>query len=272
MTDREDGSVRAAWRGVVTAAALSGGGQLAFLVIKLRVVGQTALTWEQGAHALLCAGLVALLVITRRHATLPLCNAVFLATGLPFLLTVWTGEVERAAWGLPFNPFVGEKLVVLAIAFLAPSLWVGSGLIVALALEMALLAKGLGLGAHATAGGEPWITLVYCVVALALLAHRLRRLQLEREIAKLRAEAQASARLARTFHAVRDLANTPLQTVAINLALLEKRPGEPEPLTRIANALARLRELDALLEAGADVPWQPGDESFDPRAILAARR
>jgi hypothetical protein len=273
MNPRPDDGVRASWRGVVTAAALSGAGQLAFLVIKLGVVGRTLLTVEQGAHALLCATLIVLLLVTRRTATLRLCNVAFVAVGLPFLITVWTGEAERAAWGLPFSPFVGEKLVVLAIAFLAPSLWVGASLIVALAAEMAILARLLDVGALPLAGGEPWITLVYCAVALALLVHRLRRLQLEREVAQLRAEAEARERLARTFRAVRDLANTPLQTVAINLALLEARPDDREPMVRIANAFARLRELDALLEPGSQTASeQAGAESFDARAILGERR
>src|SRR5262249_10892574 len=78
-------------------------------------------------------------------------------------------------------------------------------------------------------------------------------------------EAAALEKLARTLLAVRDFANTPLQTIEAATALARKQhPEVGEQLGTIERALARMRELNRVLSGHeAHVRWQPGDESFD---------
>ena len=77
-------------------------------------------------------------------------------------------------------------------------------------------------------------------------------------------------RLAQTFVAVRDLANSPIQTLAIESELLRlKCPEAAEIAQRIKRTTTRLQKLNAILDQQmVDLRPENGDESFDARAIL----
>ena len=83
-------------------------------------------------------------------------------------------------------------------------------------------------------------------------APRLRRAPLRRSSAASSTEAQEAAALedlARTLLAVRDFANTPLQTIASATALARPAPPrrQPSSCVRIERALSRMQELNSLL-------------------------
>jgi hypothetical protein len=90
--------------------------------------------------------------------------------------------------------------------------------------------------------------MIYAIFGIVLLVQSHRRFLRERRMAHAQAEAAALERLARDFLAVRDFANTPLQTIDSTTALLALRhpelAGELKPIER---ALARLREMNGLL-------------------------
>src|SRR5262249_5138480 len=85
----------------------------------------------------------------------------------------------------------------------------------------------------------------------------------------LEAESRSLQRLARMALAVRDMANTPLQTLKIAIDLMGRTPTRREELLRaMAGAIHRLEALDKALSSYASkAPWSKGDESFDPVAI-----
>jgi hypothetical protein len=72
--------------------------------------------------------------------------------------------------------------------------------------------------------------------------------------------------VARAFLAVRDLANTPLQTITSATAALRAQLPEAQRATldRIDRALAQLHELAAVLrEHEQHMDWKPGEEAID---------
>lgn len=267
--DKHDAT--AAWRAAAAAALLAAIGEVAFIFID-PALSRLRLAFRIG-HASLCVAVLGVLLLRRHIPTVRLGVTSFLVVGLPLFAVVWLDEAERAASGALWAPFVGPKLAVLGVAFLAPGpLWLGTVLIAALSVETVVLALRYGLAASSPqiVHGEPWITLVYAVIAFGILFHRHRRQEAERAAAVARAEREVLARLARVFLAMRDLANTPFQTLALNVDLLrEQHPGATVQLDRMDRALDRLKELNRLLSAYESATrWEPGDESFDAIAVL----
>src|SRR5262249_6515323 len=112
---------------------------------------------------------------------------------------------------------------------------------------------------------DAWFVPIYAVVAIALLVHRRRSIHLERALSEARTERLTLERLARVSLALRDLANTPLQTLTAGMTLL-RRDGQnhDQVLASMERALERLDGLrHALLPFEQHVEWRPHDESFD---------
>jgi hypothetical protein len=190
------------------------------------------------------------------------------------LVQVSVFAVARESGGLSFEPLVRQKLMVLLIAIFTPrQVWVAVLLIAAFAVEACLEFWIPGLGASTNFGPwEPWITLCTAALAIWLAYSRAQLLSRERTLRLKLRETTEALRLAKMALAVRDLANTPLQVIELQLALLEERykpvPPEIAPLRR---ALNRLSELSKILETYEPPGWNHERESlagFNAEALL----
>lgn len=261
------------WRGAFFGNLLVALTELAYAFIDYQVFNGPVLPAMRVLHVLWVLLVLGVLFARRRRPTPELINACFAGGVLPFLPIFAMAEYAMTGTGLIWVPMTGHRLVMLAIGVLAPtSLWLGGGLIASFALEAVVLWYALGLGVHpgVRSPWEPWVTLIYGGVALAMLAYRVRSHHIELKLREVRAEAEALERLARLFLAVRDATNTPLQTLELSIALLRKRSPESEPTTAaMERAVQRLRSLAQRL--GSVDPllvWREGDESFDADAML----
>jgi hypothetical protein len=232
--------------------------QSAYLVLDRPLFGAGAVVLLDGLHAAL-AGLLALWLWRRRPSTAG-CDLVFLLVALPYLPIFWLAEFQGAALGLVREPLLGHKIVVLGMALLAPSsLWLGAGLIAAFAVHAAIMLAALRAhGYHLVGeGAEPWVTFLFAAVSIAYLVSRANRRAITLRLAHARAEARANQQMARLFLGLRDRANTPLQTLELGTALLERRlPAQHSLVERLRKAVSRLRELSVELPT-SECP--PGD-------------
>jgi hypothetical protein len=104
---------------------------------------------------------------------------------------------------------------------------------------------------------EPWATLAFGGFALVLLGYRLRQIAYERSLLRARAGAEAATHRAELSTLVRDLANTPLQTISLEVTLLKNKvPPYERRLDRIERALGRLRALNTRLAPDGDTDAQ----------------
>jgi signal transduction histidine kinase len=227
------------------------------------------------ALAVLGLLLVLLLLLGRRRApSVAVSSGAALINVAVVLAALWSAGEILARDGRPWVPFQPQKLGVLALALIAPSpAWVG--VLSILAFTLASVAQYLAFPAavrERLMGGEPWGSFAFGAFALVALAHRLRLARLEREAARAQAEAETGKRLAAIALAVRDLSNTPLQTLRLSVALLDLRhPEEARRLDQMGRAIDRLEELDrAFARCEAQTEWRPSAESFDPLAVLQA--
>ena len=175
------------------------------------------------------------------------------------------------AAGPRWVPFQANKLGALAAALLAPDLLsglVGIGAYVAM-VPLRYLSFAPDTWRH-FAIGEPWTVLIYGLFGVALLVYRLQGQALERRVLHLYSETAATERLARTFLAVRDFTNTPLQT--IELATQSIRRTNPElglTLDRIDRSVDRLFRLNHTFSTyESHLKWTEGDVSLDPDALV----
>jgi hypothetical protein len=180
---------------------------------------------------------------------------------------------QLAASGVRFQAFLGFKAYLIMGALLLPEdLLIAVPFFVAGAILPAIEWATWPAAWHsALSVGEPLGTVAVGVLAVTLYAHRVRSTALQRRMANTEAQALAMQRIARMSLAVRDLANTPLQTLELGLEVMERgQPVSPEQRERLWRAMARLRDLNRLLEPYAQgVTWLPGDESIDSEQVLS---
>lgn len=226
----------------------------------------------RGAAIVSAVVLLVFLVAQRRHSRLPVVRAAFVLPAIPLLLMHWYVDQERAAQGLPVELFSRQLVVSMTFAVLTPPRAAMSLAVIGTFSMENLVLYWTARESHLwrVNGWQPWSNLLAaaCLALLALYrAHRERR-----EIAMLVEVEQAAAfqRLMRMYLAVRDLVNTPLQTLRVSASVLATRhPEERDVTATMERAVQRLEELNRVLTpAASTVEWPLGGESFDPLALL----
>jgi hypothetical protein len=217
-----------------------------------------------------------LLVLFRWHPTRPLALslAAFGFAALPPLFAFSALAGAHEATGASFEPLLRQRAAMLIIAVLAPrQVWLAYLLLAAFTLEAMIEYFVPGVGATMNfRPSEPWITLGAAALSAWIARSRARHLTRERILARQLREAREAARLAEMALAIRDLANTPLQILELEVALLESRhhpiPREVGPIRR---ALKRLSELNHILAAYQHPDGGSSLESFDAADMLRRR-
>jgi hypothetical protein len=201
--------------------------------------------------ALVVAG-AALVVLwfARDTPTKRLGLGAFVAVLAPMIAYFWFNDSLRAAQHVCWVPFEGNKVALLTIGLLAPPS-VAVGLSVMGAFTASALVHFALLPASvegAMAAGEPWTTLAYGGIGLGLFVYRLHAIELEDKVRSAQAEAELMQEVALISLAIRDLTNTPVQTLEMLRSLL-LRPGADLPSIerRISRVVDRLSDLNSLL-------------------------
>jgi hypothetical protein len=219
------------------------------------------------------ASLLTFLWWDRRRPGLRRSLVAFALAPLPLLPMFWYATLERNARDLPLELFFRHNMLSLIYALLTPPAvgvaLIMIGLFTAQNLALFLLVPQ-SAAAMQTTRFQPWTTLLVGVCAAGIALYRARRQRAEVQLIVAREQASALTRLARSFLAVRDLANTPLQTLEISLSLLASRYPVADDLTeRMGRSLRRMRELNRILSTRTSgIGWNGIGESFDPVEIL----
>ena len=215
--------------------------------------------------------LAIVLLAHRRRPTIRLSMTVFMLNNAVILVALWITSGAYAAAPGRWIPFQANKLGALAAAVLAPDLVTG---IIAIGgfVGMALL-RYLTLPVAQQQRlpiGEPWAIFIYALFALAMLGYRVHSVALARRMLRVRTESIATQRLARTFLALRDFTNTPLQTIELAAKIVRKRCPEMTPmLDRIDRSIDRLYRLNhAFSVYESQIEWTDEDVSPDPSVLV----
>lgn len=262
------GAARAAWSSATAATVLGAVGVALDMVLGRNVPGMA-----DGPALVSVAGSAALLAFLSYRSARPterLASIVFLLNAglISFAMYLRDPHYAQLAHWVPFQ---STKVACIAAAMLAPQLWsafVGIGIHAGSALLV--LAK-LDPRLRETIALEPLATLAFALIGSVLAFDRHRRLSLERQVAMARADAVAAEHLARTILAIRELANTPIQTIEFCNELLRttEESAHPAILERIDRSTARLREVSQLLrEYESSARWGSDDAAMNARRVL----
>jgi hypothetical protein len=198
----------------------------------------------------------------------------FLVVLLPTVVMTWLVDDARAAHHQSWVPYEPNKLSALTLAIIAPPGW-WSGIV------GILMFVGSALVHHFTwsdavrpriSAGEPFGIIAYGAFALVVLGFKQRGNTLRAELEHARAEKVALQRLARVSMTLRDLANTPVQTLElVRQRLLTDDPQLRLQTQRMGRALERLRRLnDVLAPYQSAVAWE--EDGPTRREIVTASR
>ena len=256
----------AVWSGVVAAA-----GCIIVTALWWHVPQVTVWQWLQASGVLL-ASTVAVTLPQRPPAWL--VGGAYVASTASVSVAAWITNAQLADASVPFQTFAAFKVVLLGAACTFPTrLRFSAPVIAGVALLPSLewLTWPPSWRAHA-AVTEPVATLLVGAISIGFLVFRARSLAAHERAARSEAELATMEQVAQVALAVRDLANSPLQTLEASLSLLQAGASDPAKLTaQMDRALARLRELnERLLPYEAHLRWDR--EGFDPIAVLERAR
>jgi hypothetical protein len=257
------------WRGALVSCGLNAIGLPLDLLLGRDVPNMPR--WPSLASAAAGVLLIVVLLVRRHRPTTRLTSAVFLVNIGIIVCALWITSGAYAAAPGRWIPFQANKLGALAAAVLAPDLATGLlaiGAFVAMALlRFAMLPSD---EQQRFPIGEPWTIVIYAVFAVAMLGYRVHSVALARRVLRIRTESIATQRLARTFLALRDVTNTPLQTIELAADIVRARCPDMAPvLDRIDRSLDRLYRLNrAFSMYESQLEWSDRDVSPDPNVLV----
>jgi hypothetical protein len=227
--------------------------------------------WPPLSSSAVGLSLVIVLIARRRQPNIRLATTVFLVNVAVILAALWITSGAYAAAPGKWIPFQANKVGALAAAVLAPGLV--SGLIAIAGFVGMVVLRYLTLPIDQQRHlpiAEPWAILIYAVFAVAILGYRVHSVSLSRRMFRMRTESIATQRLARTFLALRDLTNTPLQTIELAALIVRRRCPDLGPvLDRVDRSIDRLSRLNhALSVYESQLEWTDEDVSPNPSAVV----
>jgi len=260
---------RYAWRGALLACVLQAIGMPLDLLLTADVPGMP--WWPPVLSSAVGLSLVIVLLAYRRRPNIRLAATVFLVNTVVILAALWITSGAYAAAPGKWIPFQANKIGALAAAVLAPGL--ATGLISIGGFVGMVLLRYLTLPGDQQRHlpiSEPWAIIIYAIFAVAILGYRVHSVSLSRRVFRMRTESIATQRLARTFLALRDFTNTPLQTIELAAYIVRKRCPDLAPvLDRIERSIDRLYRLNhALSVYESQLEWTDDEVSPDPSVVV----
>jgi signal transduction histidine kinase len=224
----------------------------------------------------LCHGALALLVTIyfarRTPRSVGWCEFGFALVTLPFLVGLWLPAIANLESGLVSEPLMPHHFVLLGIAIGAPTRRIGLPFVALFAVQAFALARVFSTeGAEAVVAHEPWMTILFAALAGLMLHTRSRRRALEQRVVAAEERARMLGEVARMLLALRDRANTPLQTIEIAVELLAEEGAGPDHIAVMQRSLARLALVQqALSKSSAELASLAGDDGISPVGLEQA--
>ncbi len=178
----------------------------------------------------------------------------FLLT-LPILVTNWLTNSIHLRAGVPWEPYRLHSFIYITLGILVPiSPWLNFVMIILFTVEAVTMWFVLRIGTlpNAILTQQPVLTILWVITSCVLLYTRAKDQALTYELSETRAKNEVLKSVARVFLTLRDRANTPLQTLEVSAALLEKKfPETIETSSSIRRSVTRLSEINQIMAEGA---------------------
>jgi hypothetical protein len=253
---------KAVWYSATATGALIVVGELAFMLADYRILGRPlALRIAFAGFGL--ASILAMYVfriVKGRESELRFSQAVLAGQVLLTFPVIWLTQAAYRALGQTWTSLYGFQAILILVATLrfGKRIWINFGVMAAFLLEaLALLFQMEPSQVRFLIdSGYFWSFLLAALVSVVVLVARTRFEAGMRRLIYLEVRAAVLEKVARTFLAVSDRGNSPLQTLEIGLQLLKRKGTESELSAPLLHALGKLEELHQLFRvAEEDVVW-----------------
>lgn len=187
-------------------------------------------------------------------------------------ISVFASNQIRAIAPNHWAPFEDSKITCFVAAVVAPTL--GGG-VYGILLHTGGAILGLFRFPHEARArlpkNQPFVIILYGSFAMSLLLYRVRSTDSERKMIYVYLEAQHLERIARTSLLIRDLTNSPVQTLEFSVASLRRHNGKTRTvLDRMERATNRIKLINSILDRySKHIVWKAEDLSFDAEKELA---
>ena len=173
---------------------------------------------------------------------------------------------------LPISYFGTYKVMAVIVALLAPFPHYAGYILLSFCLlippiQVLLFSPEI---IHASAHYEPWITMCYALVAFLVLHHRISTLKLHANLIESQTKEKSLRDFADVAMALRDLTNTPLQSLDLLTDLLrEEKISQKQASELLSRTTYRLRDLmQVLSEQQKKISHQQAQESMNSMDII----
>ena len=256
---------------------------LSFTVISIIGAVLTIFCWHyiggvtlwQWFGALAVASFCSLIALLGRRLPAAASAALFLICAATLLIASAISNDQLVRQREPFVAFNGYKIAAVIIAVMAPiPVWVGYLLISVCAVAPVVQFFSLPADLRQVfPAEEPVQVVIFAVLAFFIFRHRIHARELERTLLRLKADQRAKDDLAAIFVGLRDLTNTPLQSIELTATLLASKDLQQEDAARhLEVSLVKLRELTIVLSRfEKEIDSSKTASSFNAVAMLQAK-
>jgi len=251
------------WYSCVVASALMAVAQLATFEVDRHILGRPFFVLRLPYLFVALACLIVLLN-QREKLGFQVIQLMMVALTLSTFPYIWISQAAFANSQNPWIPFYGFQITALAVAMFR----YGNGvrfnvfLLASLTIEAAAFWWRFHLGSEPllARSGYIWSVLLTGLCAATLLIARYQYERTLRRFIELEARAATAEMTARLFLTLKDRANSPLQTLAIGLALLKRQQPESAISDALLSALKKLIDLHEIFNArNPEIDWSQAE-------------
>jgi hypothetical protein len=247
------------WYSCIVASALMAIAQLPAFAVDRLILGRPFIVLRLPFFFVALACLIVLLH-RRDKLSFQTIQITIIALTLAVFPYIWISQAAYANSGNPWIPFYGFQVAALVIAGYryGNGVRLNAFLLAAITIEAAVFWWCFHLGSEPllAQSGYIWTVLLTGFCAATLLVARYVYERTLRRLIEVEALAATAEMAARAFLSVRDRANSPLQTLGIGLALLQRQQPESAISDALRKAYKKLVDLHETFNSGkAKIDW-----------------
>lgn len=215
------------------------------------------------ASAMFMGAFTCYFALKRQTISSRLSSSLFAVNLIPAYYGAWIDEKLTASQGSFWVPFQGYELCALALAILAPpARFIGVfGILIFLVMAWLQFLSFSPAQLDLLPQRPMAAPLAFTAFALVLYFFRLQGLKISELIAHREAEVRMMTKFTQTILAIKDFANSPLQSLTIDAELLRRQHPSTSAITeRMQRSLSKLQELNQVL----DKQYDSGIRATDP--------
>lgn len=217
----------------------------------IRTLHTSTLAYHRYAHLLLATIILLTLFMFKHFWTSKRCSIVFLLFYIHIAYFGWRSELllsQTPAW----TPFSSFKLQMIVLAFLVPGPYLLNLMLMVCLGAIAVIQwfyLSIGTSPNAILTIEPYASLIYAGVSLALIGFRYRDQKLIEKLSRQGERDEVSKKVTSAMLSMKDKLNTPIQCQILAVEMLKKSGQiKPDLLKSLENSTNKIVGVTRMID------------------------